>query len=274
LFLQFDHIGGLNTLLECLSRGNTISLSQSKSPATVIELIEKNQVHVLPTTPSYLNLLMSNSSFDSKKLKSLKLITYGTEPVVEETLVRLKKHLPKCRIKQTFGTTELGILPVNSLSATSTAISFDNESYETKIENGTLWVKSKKRALSNLKGETSAEWHNTHDKVIDLKNGYFKLIGNETSVINVGGNKVSALEIENHIMKLPNVVDCTVYAEKNPLIGEFVVCDVILNSEQPPKEASSNIKKHCANSLKSYQVPVKVNCVTELRHSNRFKKLR
>jgi acyl-coenzyme A synthetase/AMP-(fatty) acid ligase len=48
--------------------------------------------------------------FDSYDLSSLKLITYGTEPMSESLLNNLKIKLPKTRLIQTFGTSETGII--------------------------------------------------------------------------------------------------------------------------------------------------------------------
>ena len=64
-------------------------IPQDKVPL-VISLINKYQVNILPTTPTFLNLLMIDESFDSSKLKSLKLITYGTERMSEIILNKLK----------------------------------------------------------------------------------------------------------------------------------------------------------------------------------------
>ena len=74
---MFDHIGGLNTLLNCLISGTTFVIPYDRNPSTVISLIYKYNVNVLPTTPTFLNLMMMDESFNSLKLNSLKLITYG-----------------------------------------------------------------------------------------------------------------------------------------------------------------------------------------------------
>ena len=44
------------------------------------------------------------------RLKSLKIITYGSEMMDENTLLRLNKLLPNVKFKQTYGMSEISIL--------------------------------------------------------------------------------------------------------------------------------------------------------------------
>jgi acyl-CoA synthetase (AMP-forming)/AMP-acid ligase II len=58
LFLMFDHIGGINTLLNCLKDGSTIVITNDRNPFTICKIINKYNIHVLPTTPTFLNLML------------------------------------------------------------------------------------------------------------------------------------------------------------------------------------------------------------------------
>ena len=57
VFLMFDHIGGLNTLLNSLSMGSKIIIPGSREPEHVAELIEREKVNLLPASPTFLNML-------------------------------------------------------------------------------------------------------------------------------------------------------------------------------------------------------------------------
>ena len=93
IFLMFDHIGGLNTLLNCIAMGVTMVFPIKRDPDHVCELIEKYQVNVLPTSPTFLNLILIGESQNKYNLSSLRMITYGTEPMPESLLVKLKDGL-------------------------------------------------------------------------------------------------------------------------------------------------------------------------------------
>ena len=110
IFLMFDHIGGINTLLRCLICGSPIVVPHDRKPSTIIRLIEKHKVNVLPTSPTFLNLLLLDDKFNRDSFKSLKLITYGTERMPEILLNKIYKLFPSIKLMQTFGTSETEFL--------------------------------------------------------------------------------------------------------------------------------------------------------------------
>jgi acyl-coenzyme A synthetase/AMP-(fatty) acid ligase len=78
-FLLLDHIGGLNTLLYSFSNGGTIVSVRSRDPDIVCRAIERYRVELLPTSPTFLNLLLISEAYKRYDLSSLTLITYVTE---------------------------------------------------------------------------------------------------------------------------------------------------------------------------------------------------
>jgi long-chain acyl-CoA synthetase len=107
-------IGGVNTLLAALSNGSTIVTVGNRNPEEVCELIERYQVDLLPTSPTFLNLLIISEAWSRFDLSSLKRITYGTEVMPESTLKRLNEIFPQVQLQQTYGLSELGILQSKS----------------------------------------------------------------------------------------------------------------------------------------------------------------
>jgi len=114
VFLKFDHIGGLNTMLSVLMHGGCMTEVVERSPFGVCELIEREGVEVLPTTPSFLTMLIISQAWQKYDLSTLKTITYGTEPMPDSTLAKLNEVFPGIKLKQTYGLTELGIFPTRS----------------------------------------------------------------------------------------------------------------------------------------------------------------
>ena len=82
VFLLLDHIGGVNTLFYTASNGGTVVASQGRSPAAVCEAIEKYRVELLPTSPTFLNLLLLSESAGAHELDSLRIVPYGAEPLM------------------------------------------------------------------------------------------------------------------------------------------------------------------------------------------------
>jgi len=274
ILLMFDHIGGLNTLFNCLINGSPFVIPQDRSPSLVISIINKYQVNILPTTPTFLNLLMIDESFDSSKLKSLKLITYGTERMSEIILNKLNTSLPKVKLLQTFGTSETGILKTQSKSSNSLYFKIVDDEKEYKIVGDELYLRSKTQVNGyvnhNNDNFLNDGWYATGDLVETDDDGYIKIIGRKNKIINVGGLKVLPKEIEDVINLVNGVDDSTVYSEPNNLVGN-IVCAKIFTKLENTKELKSKIKSVCRKNLDKFKVPVKLY-FEKLEMTNRGKK--
>ncbi len=275
ILLMFDHIGGLNTLFNCLINGSPFVIPLDRSPSLVISLIYKYQVNILPTTPTFLNLLMIDESFDSSKLKSLKLITYGTERMSEIILNKLNSSLPKVKLLQTFGTSETGILKTQSKSSNSLFFKIVDDEKEYKIVGDELYLRSKTQ-VNGYVNQSSEDflndgWYATGDLVETDEDGYIKIIGRKNKLINVGGLKVLPKEIEDVINSVNGVDDSTVYSEPNNLVGN-IVCAKIFTKLENTKELKSEVKSVCRKNLDKYKVPVKLY-FEKLEMTTRGKKL-
>jgi acyl-coenzyme A synthetase/AMP-(fatty) acid ligase len=279
VFLMFDHIGGINTLLNCLAMGATITIPNSRNPEEVCSLIQKYKVQVLPSSPTFLNLILIGSCHTKYDLSSLIMITYGTEPMPESLLGRLKETFPRVKFLQTFGTSETGIIKTSSKSNSSTFLKIEDDKQEFQIVDGELWIRSKTQILGYLNHNsdsfTTDGWFKTGDIVKLQEDGYLNIIGRKKEIINVGGEKVLPQEVENILMELDYVQDATVYAMPSPIVGEAVAVDIVFKENVSlPENIKSQVRNHCKSKLEAYKVPVKINVVENLVHSERFKKLR
>lgn len=274
LFLLFDHIGGINTLLNILATLSTAIIPRQRNSDEICALIEKYKISVLPSSPTFLNLILMSNAQQKYDLSSLKMITYGTEAMSESLLARLKTALPKVKFLQTFGTSETGILNTSSKSSNSTFMKLDDAEY--KIVNGELWLKSKTQILGYLNADMSAfedGWFKTGD-LAERDGEYLKIVGRSKELINIGGQKALPSEIESVIMELENIADCVVYGEKNAITGQSVSCDVVLKNTMAKDELKKLIRSTCASKLERYKIPSKINVVEKIAFTNRFKKVR
>lgn len=275
VFLMFDHIGGLNTVFNALCMGACLIIPKIKDAKTICELIEKYKIMVLPSSPTFLNLILISQEYKNYDLSSLRMITYGTETMPESLLLKLKEVFPKVKFLQTFGTSETGISTTSSKSSNSLFMKLEDINGEYKIVENELWLRSKTQVLGYLNASmdsfTSDGWFKTGD-LVEVDREYIKIIGRAKEVINVGGQKVLPAEVESIILEMEEISDCMVYGEKNAITGQTVVCDVVLNKN------IENIKKRvrvfCKDRLDAYKIPTKVNVVDKTNFSDRFKKIR
>lgn len=279
VFLMFDHIGGLNTLFNALSMGATLIIPKNRDAEDICQLIQEYKIRILPSSPTFLNLILISEAYKKYNLSSLRMISYGTEAMPESLLQRLKNTFPKVKLLQTFGTSETGIAGTSSKSSNSTYMKLDDPHLEFKIIENELWLKSKTQILGYLNASmesfTKDGWFKTGDLVETTEDGYIKIIGRSKEVINVGGEKVLPAEVESVILEMTEIEDCMVYSESNTITGQTVVCDVVLtNSEISVREAKKLIRKYAKEKIENYKIPTKVNLVEKTNFSDRFKKIR
>src|SRR5207302_1152665 len=79
-----------------------------RSPDAICERIARTGAELLPATPSFLSLLLASGGHRAHDLSSLRVISYGAEPMPEATLRRLRAVFPGVELRQTYGLAEAG----------------------------------------------------------------------------------------------------------------------------------------------------------------------
>lgn len=258
VFLLFDHIGGINTLLGLLTNGGTAVAIAERTPDAICQAIEKWKVELLPTSPTFLNMLLMSESYQKFDISSLKLITYGTEPMPQTTLQRVVEIFRHAKIKQKYGLSEMGILPSRTLDNGSLQIKVGGEGCETKVVNGTLWVKSPSAMLGYLNYPSPFDadgWMDTGD-LVEVDGEWMRILGRRSEMINVGGEKVTPTEVENTILQMENIRDVTVRGRRNPVTGNIVTARVLLHHPEEPEALKQRVQEFCLARLPRYKVPM------------------
>ena len=219
-----------------------------------------------------------SGSYDKYDLTSLNSISYGTEPMPETLLLKLTKTFPKVKLIQKFGTSETGIVKILSKSSSSTLIKIDDPNLESKIVENELWLKSKTQILGYLNASmerfTDDGWFRTGDLVEVAEDGYLKIVGRNSDVINVGGQKVLPAEVESILLQVENIIDASVYAKPNPIMGNIVAAHIVIEKIEPLMVLKKRILRFCQGKLDNYKIPIDIQIMNKLSFSNRFKKIR
>lgn len=278
MFLLFDHIGGINSLLGVLRLGGAAVVPDERTPDEICGLIEKHGIRLLPTSPTFLNLVLLGGFHEKYDLSSLRLITYGTEPMAEALLERVNAAFPRARLLQTFGTSETGISTTTSESSSSTYFKIADENVQYRIVDGELQLKTRTQFMGYLNYSNDAltedEWFRTGDLVEQNENGFIRITGRVKEVINVGGEKVLPLELESILLGSPLIADCVVYGVPNSITGQSVFVDVKPCGQMTRAEARKHVVAFLVGKVDAFKVPSKVNVVESVAVSERFKKKR
>lgn len=277
VFLRFNHLGGINTLLSVLvSTGGVAIFPERRTAEEIAALVERARVELLPVTPTFLAMLLASRCHERHDMSSLKLISYGSEPMPQTLLERMNRLFPQVRFHQTYGSSELCLPRTQSRSSDSLWVKVGGDGFEIRVIDGLLHIRSEFAMLGYLNAPNPIGpdgWMATGDRV-EQDGEWLRFLGRDSDIINVGGEKVTPLEIESVLMGAENILDVRVYGEKDALFGARVVCDVQLLTEEDLSQLRRRLRQICLERLARYKVPVKFNITTTPFHSERFKKVR
>lgn len=271
-FLLFDHIGGLNTLLHTLFNKGTVVAPKSRSVEDILATCAEHEIEVLPTTPTFLRMMLMSGLIPNSLPDSLRIVTYGTERMDQPTLDALCELLPNVDFRQTFGMSELGIVRVKSKAKNSLFMKVGGEGVETRVVNNVLEIRSQTRMLGYLNADSPFDkngWYNTKD-IVEERDGYYKVTGRTSEVINVGGLKFMASEVERVALQYENVELVKAEAKPNPITGQHVELTVQLVENRNLDKAG--LKKFLSEQFPNHMVPKRIR-VASVSVGHRFKKL-
>lgn len=274
-FLLFDHISGINTALYGFINTCLVTV-QARRAEDVCEAIERYCVDILPISPSFLNLILLSEAYKRYDMSSLKLVTYGTEVMLESTLKRFHEIFPQVKLKQMYGLSEIGIMRSKSLSSDSLWVKIGGEDFQTRVVDGLLEIKARSAMLGYLNAPspfTEDGWFKTGDEVL-VDGEYFRILGRRSEMINVGGQKVFPAEVESVIQEMEGVEDVAVSGETNPMIGNIVKARVKLADDETGSDFKKRMRAFCKGKLENFKVPQKVELIDHMMTGERFKKMR
>ena len=257
-FLLFDHIGGINTLLHTLFNRGVVVAPEDRSVEGILSSCAEHQVEVLPTTPTFLRMMLMSGLIPDKVPPRLRIITYGTERMDQPTLDQLCELLPEVDFRQTFGMSELGIVRVKSESRNSLFMKVGGEGVETRMVSDVLHIRSANRMLGYLNAPSPFDedgWYDTKD-VVEERDGFYKVVGRTSEVINVGGLKFMASEVERVALLYQDVSLVKAYGKDNPITGQHA--EIIVQPKEMEPFDKKDFKNHLSLHLQSHMVPRKI----------------
>jgi acyl-CoA synthetase (AMP-forming)/AMP-acid ligase II len=276
-FLMLDHFGGINTVFAILGGLGTVVTVRDRSVVSICSAIDEHHVEVLPTTPSFLNMLVRSDALERFDLGSLKRITYGTEVMPQQTLDRVSQAFPGVLLQQTYGLSELGVLRSKSREDGSLWVRVGGEGFQTKVVDQILWIKSDYAMVGYLNAPDPFDadgWFNTQD-LVEVDGDWLRILGRDSDLINVAGQKVYPAEVEQAILELDNIRDVVVYGEANALLGQVVVAKVATVEPESAASLKQRIRRACAQQLAAFKLPTKVVVANDGEfYSARLKKRR
>lgn len=268
-FLLFDHAGGINTMLHTLFNRGVVVVPSERTPEALAADLVAQRVELLPTTPTFLRMMLMAGIFESMSFPDLRLISYGTESMDDGTLRRLCAMLPSVDFRQTYGLSELGVLKVRSKARDSLWMQIGGEGIETRVVGGVLHIRSENRMLGYLNAPSPFVdgWYDTGD-IVEQAGDYMRIAGRAKEILNVGGLKILPGEVERVALLIPDVLRAKAYGVPNPITGQHIelICEPRPGASLDKRAIMAHFRSHFQKQLCPHRV-----IIGEVPVSHRFK---
>ena len=231
-------------------QGGKVVISDSTKADGMCALIEKHRVTHLKVVPSLLIKLLNDPAVTRHDLSSLKIIQSGGQSLQPEVRRQAKQLIPSAFIQENFGMSE-GLLmfvrlddpPDVCLETVGRPICPDDEvlllDEEDRIvpfgEVGELCCRGAYTLRGyfgvpeyNVRAFTAEGFYRSGDLMRQHASGNYIVEGRKKDLINRGGEKISAEEIENLILSHPAVKNVACIPVPDPSLGERMCACVLL----------------------------------------------
>jgi malonyl-CoA/methylmalonyl-CoA synthetase len=289
--LPLHHLHGICVaLLSVLLRGGSVRLLPRYDARRVLS--SAADVSVLMGVPTQHKLLVEHIeqlpageiAQAERLLRGLRLITSGSAKLPESLGARVQTLAGQYPLER-YGMTEVGIVLGNPLAGPRRPGSCGRPlpGYDIRVSDelgaavpagtaGELWIRGPS-VFAGYDGDPEATaqafsdgFFKSGDTAIQDPDGYVRLLGRTSiDIIKSGGYKLSALEIEEHLLQHPAVREAAVVGLSDETWGERVVAAVVaVASSEGDATLGPALRQWLRERIAGYKVPKEVVLVAEL----------
>ncbi|HKQ58608.1 MAG TPA: class I adenylate-forming enzyme family protein [Candidatus Eisenbacteria bacterium] len=250
---------GLQVFLHALLNGGQLSFGPSRA-GELADLALRDQVTHVSGTPTFYRLLLSTARPETLAGLRWTQITLGGEPVDQHILDALRRRFPDAQITHVYASTEAGVgFSVQDGRAGFPARYLDTLGGDVglRIVDGELQLRSRgamRRYLDEPDPPREDAWLASGD-LVQVDGDRVHFLGRNSDRINVGGSKLSPVEVEEVLRGIEGIRDARVYGTPNPLTGQIVCADIVLAPEADAVEMRPRILAACRARLPAFKVP-------------------
>jgi acyl-CoA synthetase (AMP-forming)/AMP-acid ligase II len=226
--------------------------------------------------PSHFQLLLRKTDlFRETPIPSLRYVTQAGGRLHDSFILEFMENFPTIKFFVMYGQTEatarLSALSPELLPAKIGSMGKGIPGVELKVVNeegtpvspgevGEIVVRGKNIMMGYFDDPVSTAevlrdgWLHTGDLATVDEEGYVFITARKKEIIKIGGIRISPREIEEVIVKMNGIVDCTAEAVDDELLGEAIKVTVVIN-EHGKKITPEDIKRFCGTRLASYKIP-------------------
>ncbi len=278
IVLPFYYCYGLSVLHTHIKVGGSVVLNNNFILlGTVIDNLLKYKCTGFAGVPSHFQILLRKSKkFTSTKFPHLRYVTQAGGKLQPVFITEFKDAFPDIDFFVMYGQTEatarLSYLHPNYLTDKIGSIGKGIPGVILKVlneqgvpvkpgETGEIVAKGDNVMIGYFKDVEGTNevlkkgWLYTGDMATVDEDGFIYVVARKKEIIKVGGNRVSPKEIEEVILTVPEVLDCTISEVNDELLGEAIKATVVLAGTYDTLHIKEIILKQCRERLSLYKIP-------------------
>jgi len=245
----FFHMFGYKAgCIASMIRGMTVLPVPVFDIGRVLDLVEREQVTVLPGPPTLYHSLLAAQSEGGRDLSSLRVAVTGAADIPVELIRRIKSELPFASIMTGYGLTEAGTVtasrPGDSFEDIATTVGTPCEGFELRIaDDGEVLARGYAVMRGYLDDPAATKeaidpegWLHTGDLGTIDDRGHLRIAGRKKDMFIVGGFNAYPAEIEGFLMEHPAVAQAAVIGVPDERLGQvgkaFVVTREPVTAEE------------------------------------------
>jgi O-succinylbenzoic acid--CoA ligase len=265
--LPLSHISGLSIVMRSVIYGTTIGLHSGFDIDLVAEAFEKGEASVASLVSTMLLRLLEAGA----DLSAPRAILIGGGPVPSDALEEAVGR--GARVVQTYGLTE-ACSQVTTLGPADAKRKLGSAgrpllTTHLRIEEGEILVQGPTVAPGCADADG---WLHTGDLGRIDEEGFLYVEDRIDDLIVTGGENVVPAEVEQVLLRHPEVADAAVVGREDPEWQQAVTAVVVLREDADL--GTEELRRHCASELAGYKVPKRIEIASALPRSPSGKLLR
>jgi fatty-acyl-CoA synthase len=276
--LPLYHCAQLDVFLgPAIYLGMTNIITGKPQPEIILPMLERFRITSFFAPPTIWISLLRSPLLAKSDLGALEKGYYGASIMPVEVLKELQTRLPKVRLWNLYGQTEIAPLatvlqPEDQLSRPGSAglpvlnvetrVVLDDMQDAAPGEIGEIVHRSPHLMMGYYKDAArTAEafaggWFHSGDLATADAEGYITVVDRKKDMIKTGGENVSSREVEEALYLLPEISEAAVVGLPDPLWIEAVTAAVVMKGDQVLDE--EKVLAHARQHLAPFKVPKRV----------------
>ncbi len=278
----YFHMFGLKAgILACVAAGATMLPEAVFDVERILERVDRDRVTVLPGPPTLYQAILDHPDRAARQLSTLRVAVTGAADIPVELIRRIDDELPFSSVITGYGLTEAGTAvstsPGDSVETIATTVGRPRPGFELRIvghdgdaaagDPGEVLLRGGSVMAGYLDDPEATAlalspegWLRTGDIGVVDDAGYLRIVGRVKDMFIVGGFNAYPAEIENLLLRHPDISQAAVIGIPDDRLGEVGMAFVVTSGVC----SASEIVQWCRVEMANYKAPRVVEIVDEL----------